>query len=92
MFDVLTVVIILMFKALVIFLVRVFVGTQSLKKEGRTNLQLLENSLVREGKKNTLYMNKLNLIDQFHESLFNRLFKITREILLLQKLTLDEYP
>lgn len=44
---------------------------------------LSENALFLKNKK------KLQLIDDFHKTLFNRLFKITSDLLLMQKLIFE---
>lgn len=72
------------------FIIKVYKNTHIIKEKGSQKHMLLEKQYVLEKSKSGMNTEQLKLVDNLHQSLFNRLFIITKEILLLQKLIFDK--
>lgn len=71
---------------LIAFIIKVYISTLVLNKNlTEQNFRLTE-TLKKEEDMQDVIMQKTLLVDSFSESFFNRLFKITKELLLAQKL------
>ena len=74
------------------FIVRVFFVSQFIKEQGNKNFSFIENQLKLEIVKNKGINEKIILANRFNNSIMLKLFKITNELLLIQKLIFDKQP
>lgn len=58
------------------------------KMENKTYFQLQKNIIQAQSKLQTNY-EKVQILEELHATLFNRYFKITRDIILMQKLIFE---
>ncbi|GAA4893003.1 hypothetical protein GCM10023311_16820 [Flaviramulus aquimarinus] len=89
-FDFFSILIYLLLAVLLAFIVKAYWDTQAIKENAFRNHLLLEEQLVLENNKSKMNIEKLYLSDNLQKSVFKRLFKITKDILLLQKLIFDK--
>lgn len=69
--------------------IRIIANYLILNKSGKTNYEVLKDNLKNEIETFEKNSQKTVLIDALNETLFNRLFQITRELLLFQKMILN---
>jgi hypothetical protein len=74
------------------FIVRVFFVSQFIKEQGNKNYSFIENQLKLEIVKKKGINEKIILANRFNNSIMLKLFKITNELLLIQKLIFDKQP
>lgn len=74
---------------LMIYVVKTIYDTSHLKKTINNNFIVLQKKILHENAKLEKNREKLLLVEDLHQTLFNRLFKITRDIILLQKLIFE---
>ena len=65
--------------------------TKLLKKSINKNYRVLQENLFYENYKLEKNCEKLQLVEDLHKTLFNSLFKITRDTILMQKLIFETY-
>tara|TARA_R110002049_G_scaffold134016_3_gene293420 strand:- start:3243 stop:3518 length:276 start_codon:yes stop_codon:yes gene_type:complete len=70
---------------LVGFSIKVYINTIILNKNFKKQYLKLKEAFKIENDKNDVIKQQLLLVDNLYESLFNRLFRITKELLLIQK-------
>tara|TARA_R110002050_G_scaffold273113_1_gene417042 strand:- start:32873 stop:33148 length:276 start_codon:yes stop_codon:yes gene_type:complete len=70
---------------LVGFSIKVYINTIILNKNFKKQYLKLKEVFKIENDKNDVIKQQLLLVDNLYESLFNRLFRITKELLLIQK-------
>lgn len=76
---------------LILFVIKTVVHGISLKKTWDENCIVLQKNLVTEQIKLDNNKEKLQLVEDLHKTLFNRLFKITRDIIIMQKLIFETH-
>ena len=89
-FDFFSLLIYLFIVVSVAFVVKAYLDTQTIKENTYKNYLLLQEQFVLEKSKSKVNIEKLQLADNLYGLLFKRLFKITKEFLLLQKLIFDK--
>jgi len=91
MFNFLFNIVILLLVVLVtVFSFKVYFNTMSFNKVSELDAEKLQEAILIQGNKSDLINVKVQLSDDFNRSHMNRLFKITKEILLMQKLIFDK--
>jgi N-acetylneuraminic acid mutarotase len=80
-----TAVIYFLISILIICIVKVYMNTFSLNKKSELEYLKLVNHFTLEKEKHKINNQKILLIEGLNKSLFNRLFKIINELILLQK-------
>ena len=78
--------IIVLVGVLIFFNIKTYIETLQSTKKSKQTYSKLVNDFVNEEKKHEINSQNLILLDELHNDLFNRLFKITRDILLTQKI------
>lgn len=92
MFDFFSIVIYLILIVIIGFVVKAIFGIYDIKKTEYENfVDLLENFDAAKDKSKDIH-EKLTLSESFYQSFFQRLFKINKELLLIQKLIFEKYP
>ena len=89
-FDFFGILIYFLLVVLLAFVVKAYLDTQLIKENKNRNYLVLQEQLLIEKEKCNVNTEKLRLADNLQNSLFTRLFKITKEIILLQKLIFDK--
>ncbi len=76
---------------LALLVIKTMLHTHTLKKTAKQTCSILERQVAMKTK--ILYKNSQNtiLMDGLHQSLFNRFFKITQDLLLVQKFIFETY-
>lgn len=74
---------------LMLFIIKTIFKTLHLKYVATKNYLVLEENFQLEYKKLEYNNHKVQLLEDLHQTLFNRLFKITRDIILMQKLIFE---
>lgn len=67
------------------FNIKTYIDTIWSTKKSKQTYSKLVSDFVNEEKRHEVNSQNLILLDELHNDLFNRLFKITRDILLMQK-------
>lgn len=83
-------ILILLIVVLILFIIKSFLNIIYINKVGKKNLVLLENEYKIEAAKLKINNQKILLLDRFYNTLFNRLFKITHDFILIQKLIFNK--
>ena len=73
------------------FNIKTYIDTIRSTKKSKQTYSKLVSDFVNEEKKHEINSQNLILLDELHNDLFNRLFKITRDILLMQKMIWNNY-
>lgn len=73
----------------IVFIIKVYYESEKNKELSKKHYQKLNIVLKNETSKSYVISEKIALLESLHESLFKRLFKITQEVLLFQKLIFD---
>lgn len=76
---------------LTLFVIKAVFQTTHLKKTANKNYLILEENLLQENSKLEGAKQKVLLIEELHKTLFNRLFKITTDVILMQKFIFETY-
>lgn len=85
-FDGFSIIIYLILFTAITGVVKVLLDTLAVKKMGQINMMQLQNHFELEKNKSKVISGKIHLVDELHGSIINKLFKITKDILLVQKL------
>jgi hypothetical protein len=91
-FDVFSILIFFLLIVIVSCIVRVVFRIQFVKQQGFKNYLILENQLKMEIDKEQKNKENIILANRFYDSIMLKLFKITNELLLIQKLIFDKQP
>lgn len=75
---------------LIIICIKIIINSLFLNKLVDRNYETLSNHLHIEMESFEKNKEKIELVDQLHQTLFNRLFQITRELLVFQKMMLNK--
>lgn len=78
--------IIILIGVLIFFNIKTYIDTIQSTKNSKQSYSKLVSDFVNEEKKHEINSRSLILLDELHNNLFERLFKITRDILLTQKI------
>lgn len=81
--------VIILIIVLLVFIIKVYLNTQKDIFIANKQFENITDLIKAETLKNKLTSQKIILINDLHNSLFKRFFKITKEILLLQKLIFE---
>lgn len=76
---------------LIVFIIKTLFQTSFIKQSCSVSLHKLEENIVLEQVKLQHNQEKVALVEEAHKTLFNRFFKITTDIILLQKLIFELY-
>lgn len=71
---------------LICFIIKIWCNTLFLKKRAYIRYLALKENIQKEERKYDVYTEKVLLIDELHNTLFNRLLQITKDFILIQKL------
>lgn len=74
-----------------VFNIKTYTETRRINKIGKQKYSRLESDFAYEEKKHEINSQNLILLDELHKDLFKKLFKITREILIVQKIILNNH-
>ncbi len=80
----------LLILVLLVCIVKVILDIQDLSIKGKGNHLNLQKALQTSKEENKMLNNKISLIVGLYETLFNRLFIINKELILVQKLFFDK--
>jgi hypothetical protein len=89
MFDIVSVFIFFLSTVVVCCIIRVMFITHFFKQQGLQNYLILENRLKMEIDKEQKNKENIILANRFYDSIMLRLFKITNDLLLIQKFIFD---
>jgi hypothetical protein len=78
--------IIILIGVLIFFNIKTYIDTIQSTKKSKQSYSKLVSDFMSEEKKHEINSRSLILLDELHNNLFERLFKITRDILLMQKI------
>jgi len=84
------IVLILLISVLLLFIIKSFIKTNVINKRGKNNLVVLDNKYRLELEKCKLNNQNILLLDDLYVSLFSRVFKITQDLILIQKIIFDK--
>ena len=73
----------------IFLIIKVIIRTVYLKRIVNKSYMALQKNIDREQYRLQRNSGKIQLLEDLHKTLFNRLFKITRDIILLQKLIFE---
>jgi len=71
-------------------IIKVILDTKRLNNKEKNNCLNLQKALQISNRESEIINNKILLVEGLYKMLFNRVFKITREIVLLQKLIFEK--
>lgn len=89
-FDFFSILIYLLLVVLIYFSLKVFLDTRVMKQNAIKKYLLIEDQLKFEKENTKINIEKIQLSDSLSDSVIKRLFIITREILLLQKMIMQK--
>jgi hypothetical protein len=75
----------------VVFNIKTYTETRRINIIAKQKCSRLESDFAYEEKKHEINSRNLILLDELHKDLFEKLFKITRDILLVQKIILNNH-
>lgn len=73
------------------FNIKTYTEIRRINKIAKQKYSRLESDFAYEEKKHEINSQKIILLDELSKNLFNRLFKITRDILLMQKIIINNH-
>lgn len=83
-------VIYLLILVVLIYIIKAIIDLKDLNVKGTYNYLKFKNKLRVLKEENKIINNKIVLVEALYETLFNRLFKINSELILIQKLFFDK--
>ena len=84
------IVIYVLISILIGFIIKVYIDTIGINKKGELEYLKLVNHFTLENEKLQISNQKIILVEDLNKSLFNRIFKIAKDLLSLQKLIFEK--